>query len=635
MGLVRFGPLVLRWCLNCNIPVVEQRECGICKSQTVEVQVTPPGDVKIAFNKELRLFRKILDKQFGKGCGTALFPRNKLVVLNPVPSIDKMYEVVMDGQVVASVRYDIKKGWQTLLRMEGVFRIEKNISRQFVVADDGAIEPILNGSNLMAVGVLETSNDIAEGDEVIVLDKMKKPFAVGTAKMDAQEMKSAINAGEKKGVAVKVRWREAWRKARILQDRIISWKQVAEGSKTALQNKERMALNFIQNVAKKYNKEIAVSFSGGKDSLVTLLLVLKAGFKPRILFVDTGLELPETLEYVKKIAEKLGVEIITESAGNAFWENLEMFGPPGRDFRWCCKLCKLGPTTRLISKNFPDGAVVFIGQRVYESEQRAQKGNIWENPWVPGQIGASPVQYWNALHIWLYIMKEGMDVNPWYAEGMERIGCFLCPASSIGDFIIIGKKYEGLKKWEKYLKEYAEKNGFGEEFLKYALWRWRRLPRGIKEYIGEFEFERNGADVKLNLADGYSPCTGGYSIEGVYNRKLDIERIGNLLNILGTSKIDRENNLCEIEGIQIFADGAVVVKGNDEQELRAKLTNMHSVVMKALFCVKCGICTGRCAQKAITLKEKGIHINPELCIHCGNCIQPCPALVYRMDAEIW
>jgi len=637
MGIVRFGPLVLRWCLNCNIPVVEQDTCELCKSQTVEVPVTPPGDIKPAFPREIRMFRKIVDAQFGEGCGRALFPQKKIVVLNPVPSVDKMYEVILDGQVVGAVRYDFNKKWQMILRMEGAFRIEKTLTRNYVVADEGAIVPVLNGSNLMAVGVVDACPEVAPGNEVLVLDKDKHVFASGVAKMSAAEMLAARNAEERKGVAVKVRWREAWRAPRVLPDRYSTWDKIAEGSAGALDKKESMAINFIQNVIKKYNKPVAVSFSGGKDSLVTLMLVLKAGVNPKIFFIDTGLEFPETREYVHAIAKKFGVEVLSESAGEAFWENVSTFGPPGRDFRWCCKVCKLAPTSRLISKNFPEGVLVFIGQRVYESEQRAQKGNVWENPWVPGQIGASPVQYWNALHVWLYIFREGLDINPWYLEGLERIGCYLCPAGTMGDFSIVRKKFAGMKKWERYLQKYCEEHKLPEEYVKYGLWRWRSLPAGIKDFLGAVLQipAKYPETLKLDLAEGYSPCTGGISIEGVYNAQLDIERIANLLNIVGTVKLYRDAGFCETQNIKIFAQGAVIVKGKDTQELREHLSRLHAVVMKSVYCVKCGICVARCPRNAISFDEKGIRIDEGVCKHCGSCLQPCPAIAYKVEQDVW
>ena len=195
--------------------------------------------------------------------------------------------------------------------------------------------------------------------------------------------------------------------------------------------------HYIKQLRKTVNRyselPVAVSISGGKDSLATLLLVLEAGIRPKLIFTNTGLEFPETVENVKRTAEKYDLEIYIGEAGDAFWRALEHFGPPAKDFRWCCKTCKLGPTASMIRQHFPDGVLSFIGQRQYESAQRYEKGNIWENPWVPGQIGASPIQNWPALLVWLYIFQQKGDYNPLYERGMERIGCWLCPASDLGE----------------------------------------------------------------------------------------------------------------------------------------------------------------------------------------------------------
>ncbi len=58
------------------------------------------------------------------------------------------------------------------------------------------------------------------------------------------------------------------------------------------------------------DKTIAVSYSGGKDSLATLYLALEAGLKPPIIFIDTGLEFPETVENVRMTAEKYGLPLV-------------------------------------------------------------------------------------------------------------------------------------------------------------------------------------------------------------------------------------------------------------------------------------------------------------------------------------
>jgi phosphoadenosine phosphosulfate reductase len=69
MAIVRLGKMALRWCDVCNLPVLESKECGKCKGETREVRLTPPGDIRPAFDHDLKLIRKIIDSQFGEGCG--------------------------------------------------------------------------------------------------------------------------------------------------------------------------------------------------------------------------------------------------------------------------------------------------------------------------------------------------------------------------------------------------------------------------------------------------------------------------------------------------------------------------------------------------------------------------------------
>jgi phosphoadenosine phosphosulfate reductase len=226
-----------------------------------------------------------------------------------------------------------------------------------------------------------------------------------------------------------------------------SWADVVAANRAPLDRAVAKAVSFIKEGVLRVGKPVAVSYSGGKDSLATLLLVLDAGIRPKVLFVDTGLEFPETVENANRTASELGLELLTEKAGEAFWENLPRFGPPGRDARWCCKCCKLGPITRLISREFSGGVLSFIGQRRYESEARASKGPVWKNPWVPGQTGASPIQDWTSLSVWLYIFSKKAAYNPWYERGLDRIGCFLCPATNLADLELVRKSFAGYERW--------------------------------------------------------------------------------------------------------------------------------------------------------------------------------------------
>ncbi|MEM4264257.1 MAG: phosphoadenosine phosphosulfate reductase family protein, partial [Thermoplasmata archaeon] len=440
----------------------------------------------------------------------------------------------------------------------------------------------------------------------------------------------------------KVRWRTEDSPLATDALRENSWEDVVRANKEYIDRKARKATEFIIQLQNRFKKPIAVSFSGGKDSLVTLNLALEAGISPVIMFADTGLELKETVSEVRRIAEENDLELLVEEAGDAFWENVDFFGPPGKDFRWCCKICKLGPTTRLISKNFPDGVISLIGQRSYESEQRMRKGSIWHNPWVPGQIGASPIQNWNAILVWLYIFSRKLRYNPWYEKGLDRIGCYMCPSSDIAELEIVRNGHPDFSRWEQCLSKYRERMGYPEEYEKLALWRWKRLPPVMKNRLSELgmeiEITAGASDEKtpisLRFAKGYRPCTdGGLSYEGVFSRRLDMTRVANLLNILGPVEFHKDENIAKTRNIIIFGEGGVTVKGKDEDSIQDLTEKIEQIVSRAMFCVSCGVCIGRCRHGALKIVNR-VKIDEEKCTHCGECLGPCPVIRFDKSVDI-
>jgi len=562
-------------------------------------------------------------------------PDGHIVLLNRCPSLDKMEEIIFDGQVLGSIIFDPPFGEKIIIRPPAAARMQEKMRKSLVKADDGALPSIRKSSNLMGPGVLEASSELEAGSEVAVTDEGGTVVATGIAKKSGTEM---MERG--KGVAVKIRWVAEERDGR--QKKKNDWDMVVRVNSDHIEKKVQIAKNFIIDLERKYRKPIAVSFSGGKDSLVTLHLALEAGVRPDILFANTGLELEETVSEIQRVAEETGLRLLWEDAGEAFWDNLDYFGPPGKDFRWCCKICKLGPTTRLISKNYPDGVISLIGQRSYESEQRMRKGSVWINPWVPGQIGASPIQKWPALLVWLFIFSRNLQFNPWYERGLDRIGCYLCPSSDIAELDIVKNGFLKYSRWEEYLEKYRESRELPEEWGSLALWRWKRLPPAMRNRLRDLnvdltEMEVSEADnvsLRLRIAKGYRPCTDGeMSTEGVFSRRLDIERVANLLNVLGPVELLNEENIAKTDGVVVFGEGGVSIKEKDEKSIDNIVDALEQLVARAMFCVGCGICIGRCKSDAISLDYQ-ILIDPKKCIHCRECLGECPVQRFEKDIEI-
>jgi phosphoadenosine phosphosulfate reductase len=627
MPMVRLGKMPLRWCSSCDLPVLERSRCNRCGGPTYKVPVTPPGDIRPAFSFDIEMVREELDKQFGPGCGRAVIPDGRILLLSRSPSLDRMDDVVMGGRVIGSLVFDIDRlQFRFIPRMDlaQAIVLSGKLARGWVKMDIGAIPSVMKGANGLAPGIIAASKDVVPGDEVLVLDPEGKAVAVGSAKMAAEEM---LRNG--RGTAVKTRWYGPSQPLGGAPATPLTWKDVLDANRHYINDMVARAVNFVKWAVSEQKLPVAVSYSGGKDSLVTLLLVLESDIKPKVIFVDTGLELEETVKNVHDTCKQHDLELLEEKAGDAFWESLPHFGPPSRDFRWCCKTCKLGPISRLIKQHFPQGVLTFIGQRAYESVQRQGKGAIWRNPWVAAQVGASPIQEWPALLVWLYLFDRNAAANPLYSQGHARIGCWLCPASDLGDMRLLSENKDK-QKLDAFIGDYANKRGLSEIWTSKALWRWRRLPNGLSKYEKDFTPTKQpppqqGA-LKLVLAEGYNPCTGGISVEGAFTSTLDMERVSNILHCVGKVRPmdEKSGAIIVMDAIDVFPEGAIVVRGKDERELNRRVEDVRKAIVRAMGCVGCGVCLGRCPKGAVTLVNGKATINIEVCESCGLCSDKCP-----------
>lgn len=666
----RFWKYGIRWCPECDVPLLWSR-CDRCGSAAATISVTPPGDVRPGFPFDRSLIINTVDRQFGEGCGD-LFLREKAVfLLNRVPAVDRDEEIIQDGVVLGELVFDIShdggKGcggrgcWKIVLRKEGARRILEKAVRGVVVCDRGAVPSIMSGSNLMAPGVVEAKN-VAEGDEVIVVDEAGNLVGGGTARIRGVEMVGG------RGMAVKVRWHTENSGDTTapgvggIRLRDTSWETVVEANRAALGNLEERGVGLLRSVLEEKNLPVIASLSGGKDSLAALLVALEAGLRPRVMFLDTGLELPETVENVREVVEKYGLEMDVVNAGDAFWRGLGVFGPPAKDYRWCCKACKLGPTTMYIKERFPGGVVSIIGQRGFESDTRAEKGGVWENPWVPGQVGVSPIQNWSALAVWLYIFSKKAPYNWWYEHGLSRVGCFLCPSADMGDSVLIKERFrDGWSRWERYLREYAKRRGLPEEWVSMGLWRWKKKPGWVREKSFSSVFpDEERVDALFGFPRGVGiwfeeKKRAGDSVELLFSYPVRLENFLSFAPIIGVvvgEKRGREKagggNGGEKRGVSqwevrlrtrtgfdvyVWSDGVVVKNisgsgGDLEQggDLERETGDVIGVIEQASNCIGCGVCIGRCSSGAIKIVEKRAWVDPERCVGCRECLRgPCPA----------
>lgn len=459
MGGLYHGRILLHWCDSCHTPVLAER-CA-CGASTRAVPVTPPGDARPAFPDDIVFVNKIYEEQFG----VSIIPEGQVALLNKVPDHDRMEEIIVGGAIIGAIRYLPAEGrWEALPRPDAA--LIATPKKRFIIIDEGALSSIREGRSLLAPGLISCDSSVREGDEVFMMTPSGVCAGVGRARVDAEE------AGRmERGQVVKTRKNipSAYTPGQA------TWDDVVKANADVLSKAEAASGKFIEDSIGPYEHlPMSVSYSGGKDSLATLLVVMNTYRKLPILYIDTGLEFPATEENVCDVQERYGLECVRIESIDDFWRDFEESGPPSRDNRWCCRTSKLEPLRQHIVKTYgEEGELVsFIGQRKYESFSRMKNPRVWRNSYVQNQVCLAPIHTWTALHVWLYIFREKAPFNYMYTHGVDRMGCYMCPASDLGVLEKIQFTHPELwQEWEQAVTGWMNKKGISQSWFDSGEWR--------------------------------------------------------------------------------------------------------------------------------------------------------------------
>ncbi len=453
------GKILLRWCDRCHAPVLA-KICA-CGAETREVPVTPPGDARPAFPADLQRINRIYEEHFG----APLIPAGHLTLMNKVPDQDRMEEIIAGGGIAGIIRYfPLERRWEPVPRPEAYTLFSPK--KRFLIVDDDAV-PFIRDQHMsvLAPGLVFIEDAVRAGDEVFIMGRDGSCIGVGRAKVDADAAREM-----RKGSIVRTR--------RNIVSTIVpgmsTWDAAVRANADELAETEASSIRFVQEVAARNQHLPAnVSYSGGKDSLATLLVVIKAIGRVPMLFADTGMEFPETYANIEQVSRQFGLDVIRTDGITKFRDTFDHQGPPAVNARWCCRVCKLSPVADLIHNRWGE-CLSFIGQRRYESAARAKSERVWRNSNVRSQLSAAPIHNWTALHVWLYLMREHAPHNVLYEHHLDRIGCFMCPSSDMALIHGIEADYPELwAEWCSQLEGWRQNHNLPPEWITEGRWRLR------------------------------------------------------------------------------------------------------------------------------------------------------------------
>ena len=276
------GKSELFWCENCSLPLISEK-CTTCNSSGHKIELAPPGDVRLCS----RAGRELLSLLFTQNYGYANFLEDRIILLNKIAGLDRRDQVILEGRHIATLWFDVTTGCHKLdLETFGAALLSSRANKNLVVCDDSILKGHIKGKWLQEEKIVSGPSALDEGDNVIL--KIGKFSGVGVTRKRADGSQS-------------IRIKDVTKNDFALSEKRPSLSDVVSANEAELRGLERAALSEIKSYLSKNRLPVNVSFSGGKDSLACLCLGQKALSRSEVLFINTGLEFPETVDYVREL----------------------------------------------------------------------------------------------------------------------------------------------------------------------------------------------------------------------------------------------------------------------------------------------------------------------------------------------
>ncbi len=387
---------------------------------------------------------------------------------------------------------------------------------------------------------------------------------------------------------------------------------------------EKEAVEFLDSSVGRYADQAIISFSGGKDSMCSLALTRQVDKNIPVIFINSTIEFPETIEYVHNISTAFQCKLIELFPEQDFFSLCNQLGPPSCFMPWCCQTQKFSTLSNYINQNFNNGILSIEGLRNLESKQRMSYERISTNRSIARKTAILPIISWTTFDVWLYLLWRKLPINQLYKQGFKRVGCWICPHKSNNDLRLTRLLHEELVfKWENFLSNYAFKNGKDRTWISDGKWRCRRES-----------YNRIGV-CRKTIVDCSLETSFLYVISGI--------NLPQLVEFMKIFSIPRKLHMKEQATYCVDSENIRIIMSPTKLMVTPKRKGILKVferqLLKALNCIRCGTCMGTC--QAIKVTKSNYFINTNMCTNCLKCTSSeylrmgCIALNYKKNRFVW
>jgi 3'-phosphoadenosine 5'-phosphosulfate sulfotransferase (PAPS reductase)/FAD synthetase len=170
-------------------------------------------------------------------------------------------------------------------------------------------------------------------------------------------------------------------------------------------------------------RSLVCAWSGGRSSLAathyTLSRLKDVDIEKYVVTVDTGVMIPDAIEFVKRVAEEQGWTLRILRPKVDFWQYSMRYGTPGIKRRWCCKYLKLFPMFEFV-KQLPLQRAMVIG---FRKDERRRSRQLAPQVRYQRRIQAwvyLPIKAWTKEDVRRYLKANSLPEPPWYARGIKE-----------------------------------------------------------------------------------------------------------------------------------------------------------------------------------------------------------------------